>query len=514
MSAPDIFRILADTIIRGIGPARAATGALLVAPLLAFGATETATRLGAIPAAPVDVGSRLQLFVDHHLIDRTDGVRLKLHEPQAAGTAIVFDRPWEGVVSAYATVLKDGDRYRMYYRGASDPEYTIAARLRPGEVPVPKHDAVTCLAESQDGKTWTRPNLGLYEFQASRNNNIVWTGEAAGNFSPFLDANPAAGASERYKAVASEKHDGHPMLFGFVSADGIRWRRLEQPLITDGRFDSLNVVFWDPARSQYAAIYRDFRFGVRSIKYANSKDFLTWSAGQWADFGGAPQEHLYTNATVPYFRAPDLYIAMPRRFLPLRTYFPEMAETQRPGVSDAVFMSSRDCIHWNRFEEAFIRPGLEERNWSHRANTPVHGILPTGPDEISIYVEREYTFPSNRIERMTLRTDGFVSVNAGYPGGELVTRPFTFTGAKLVLNYSTAANGVIRIEIQDENGNPIPGFLLEESPLIFGDKIGETVVWNHSKSGTDRSPLARLAGEAIRLRFVMRDADLYSFRFK
>jgi hypothetical protein len=220
-------------------------------------------------------------------------------------------------------------------------------------------------------------------------------------------------------------------------------------------------VFWDANRDQYTAIYRDFQFGVRSIKYASSKDFLRWTRGQWGEFGGAPAEQLYTNAATPYFRAPHIYLAMPRRFFPRKTYFKELEATRNTGVSDAVFMSSRDGIHWNRFEE-----------------------------------------------------DGFVSASASCPGGELITKPLVFKGGSLVLNYSTSAYGSIRIEIQDANGQPLPGFYLEDSPVIFGDKIAQTVVWGRSGEGSDPHPLARLVGKPIRLRFVMRDADVYSIQFK
>ena len=35
---------------------------------------------------PIDIGSRRELFVDHHLIDRLDGTRLVLHRPQPRET--------------------------------------------------------------------------------------------------------------------------------------------------------------------------------------------------------------------------------------------------------------------------------------------------------------------------------------------------------------------------------------------------------------------------------------------
>jgi len=76
------------------------------------------------------------------------------------------------------------------------------------------------------------------------------------------------------------------------------------------------------------------------------------------------------------------------------------------------------------------------------------------------------------------------------------------------MNFSTSAVGSLRIEIQDEAGNAIPGFGLADCPEIYGDFIDEVVKW---KSGSD---VSALAGKSVRLRFVMKDADLYSIRFR
>ena len=65
-----------------------------------------------------DIGSQRELFVDRYLIDTLDGTSLKLHQPQPAGVAIRYDQPWEDRLAFYTTVLKDGDIYRMYYRGS------------------------------------------------------------------------------------------------------------------------------------------------------------------------------------------------------------------------------------------------------------------------------------------------------------------------------------------------------------------------------------------------------------
>ncbi len=464
------------------------------------------------PAAPIEIKSQLEPLIDDYLIESMHGVALKLHEPHSTGTVFVFDQPWEGATSAYVTVLQDDGGYRMYYRGSSDPDYTLKSQLHPGEQIVPAHPQNACMAESADGILWTRPNLRVFDFNGSKDNNIVWVGME--NFSPFKDANPAAPAAERYKAVGSDKIDDKPVLIALVSPDGIHWKKVrDKPIITDGKFDSLNIVFWDTYRKKYVAIYRDFFHGMRTIRYATSDDFLTWTPGTLGDFGDAPPAHLYTTSTVPYFRAPQIYFAMPRRFMPWKTYFAEMEATS-PGVSDGLFMTSRDGVHWHRYEDAFIRPGPDERNWAHRANTPSRGIFPAGNGELAFYVERHYTFPSNQVERFTLRTDGFVSAHTGNAGGEFVTKPLIFTGGRLLLNYATAANGGIQIEIQDAQGRPIPGFYLEDSPHIFGDKIDQEIAWGHAKGQTDRNPLKHLAGMPVRLRFVMRDADVYAIQFK
>jgi hypothetical protein len=105
--------------------------------------------------------------------------------------------------------------------------------------------------------------------------------------------------------------------------------------------------------------------------------------------------------------------------------------------------------------------------------------------------------------------DGFVSVHAPQSGGELLTKYFTFTGDSLELNFSTSAAGSIQIEIQDAKGKPIPGFTLAESEDIFGDSVDRNIRWK----GHEGSDLSTLRGRAVRLRFVIKDADLYSFRF-
>ena len=455
-------------------------------------------------AAVRDIGSRRELFVDGWLIETLKDARLALHHPVPREVVLRFDQPWEGRFSGYVTVLKDGDLFRMYYRGRPD----AGADGSVGEV--------ACTAESRDGVAWTKPRLGLFEVAGTRDNNVVLANAAPAthNFCPFLDTRPGVPAAERFKAVGGT---GKPGLFAFTSPDGVHWKKLaDEAVFTQGAFDSQNLVFWSEAEGCYACYFRIFTKGVRSISRTTSKDFLHWEAPTPMSFGDTPMEHLYTNQTQPYSRAPHIYVATPARFFPgRRVLTPEQAQAigahgrYAGDCSDAVFMTSRGGNRYDRtFMEAFIRPGLGPENWASRCNYPALGIVPTGPGEMSIYVQRHYAQPTACLQRFTLRTDGFVSVSAPYSGGEMVTRPLTFEGKSLTLNVATSAAGSVRVEVQDSEGKPLPGYALDEAVPVIGDELERVVAW---KAGTDVAPLA---GKAIRLRLVLADADLYALRFQ
>jgi hypothetical protein len=455
-------------------------------------------------AGPIEVGTRLELFTDDLLVDRMEGgAARRLHHPVACEIVIVHDAPWEGNTSAYHTTFRDGDVYRMYYRGSQGNRST-------GKTASPQ---VACYAESPDGVRWTKPELGLVEFEGSKANNIIWDGAGSHNFAPFKDANPDCAPDAAYKAFGSGKGGLH----AFKSADGIHWSMLTDDLvITDGRFDSQNVGFWDPVHETYRAYWRDLRpgssvlydpertNGARDIKTATSPDFVTWTEGRFLDYGdGAPFEHLYTNQVLPYYRAPHVLLGFPTRFV-----------QARGSLTEGLLMSSRDGVSFERWEEALIRPGLNPARWGNRCNYIWRGIVETASDvrgapaEISIYsTEGYYEGESNCVRRFASRVDGFASVNAPFAGGSLVTRPIVFEGKTLVINFSTAAQGLVRVEIADEKGKPLEGFSLDDCDEIYGDDLARAVKWG---GGGD---VSRLAGRPVRLRFEMKDADLYSLRF-
>lgn len=454
--------------------------------------------------ASIDVGSRRQLFVDGYLIDRMHGVRQVLHHPVPREAAIKPEHPWEQYGVSYMVTFRDGDVFRAWYR-------VDAAAFGKG-----KRRAMTAYVESDDGIHWRKPKLGIIDFNDSKDNNLVWDG-AAGNMAPFRDDNPKCKPAERYKAVVRGGD-----LYALVSPDGLHWKlATENPILTERPFDSHNIAFWDPVTEQYVTYTRGvrtdgklgqamrsrFKSGVRWVRRSTSSDFRTWSKPEPIKTGDAPREEFYTNATIRYERAPDYLLMFPSRFASSRE--PKPGWKFGPGVNDIVFLSSRDGLLFDRtFMKAFIRPGLDEGNWHERSLYMERGILQTSPTELSLYCMQNWRLPTVHIRRYTLRPDGFVSIQAGYKTGELITKPFRFQGGELRLNYSASAVGWLKVEIQDADGEPVDQFTLDRCPEIIGDKLDATVRW---KSTHD---VSSLAGKSLRLRFVMSDCDLYAFRFE
>ena len=459
--------------------------------------------------APTQIETDRQLFVDDFWIAEAKGVTRRLHEPVRREVAIAGDKPWDKGSICAGGFMQDADRFRAWYRCDHDPTMLLK---RSG------HD--TAYAESKDGIHWEKPSLGLFEVNGSKDNNIVWMGPGA-NMVPFRDPNPDVPEDERYKAIVRAGE-----VYALVSPDGLRWRLMQkEPILTDRPFDSTNVSFWDPWHGEYVAYTRGvagigsppyeggvrgggaFKGGVRWIRRTTSKDFRHWTPLELINTGDTPFEQLYTNACVAYERAPGMYLMFPSRYVVERNPDPDW--TYSPGVNDIVFMSSRDGINFDRsFMEGFIRPGLDPNNWHDRGVYIERGLLQTSPTELSLYGMENSHLPSMRIRRYTVRVDGFVSVNAGYAGGEFTTHPLIFSGDELELNYSTSAVGYVTVEIQDAEGHPQPGFTFDECPEKFGDEIEGIVSWENG------SNVRALARKPVRLRFALKDADLFAFRFR
>ena len=465
-----------------------------------------------MPTDPTDVrhiDSRRELFADDWLIARHDGTERRLHHPTPTDVALTFDQPWEGPDCCYVTVFQDTDRYRMYYSCYPMREFTGPNQF-------------VGYAESDNGLDWHKPNLRLISFNGSRENNLILGGTDGHTFAPFIDTRPDVGEAQRYKAVA-----GNPP-FTLVSADGIHWRHnTDRPMVSSddpaldevgigyweddpaqGRAicDSHNLAFWDDHEGCYVYYFRGWCNDVRSIYRLRSDDFATWSNPEPLTFSTPPTPltQFYTNGVHRYFRAPHLYIALPMRYAAREALSPA---SDRFGIAEAEFMFSRDGVNFERYMEPFVRPGIDPLDWTKHNNMPAWGMLNLSPGEISLYYTRHHFAPTACLQRAVLRADGFVSLHAPFTGGECLTQPVVFAGDRLELNVATGVSGSVRVEIQDADGKPVSGFGLEDSREFYGDQLDYIATWR------DNADVGALAGRPVRLRFAMRDADVFSMWF-
>jgi hypothetical protein len=445
-----------------------------------------------VPLEAEDIGSRLEPLVDDYLLDRLSGsAKLVVQRPEPQEVVLTADKPWEGNTSAYYTLIDDtdgqgGGKYRLYYRGSHWDE-----KAKKGA-----HPEVTCYAESTDGIHFSKPELGLFEFNGSKANNIVWGNEGTHCFTPFKDNNPKCSPDARFKAVTALP--GRAGLLPLKSADGIHWTAMaDKPVITKGAFDSQNLAFWDEHLGKYRGYHRMFRT-VRDIMTETSDDFLHWTEPEFLDYPDSPPEHLYTNTIRNYSGAPHILIGFPTRFLPAKEQ------------TEPTFMVSRDGQTFRRYTEGVIPTTAPANRDGNRSNYMAWGLvqLMGEPAAWSVYAkEAYYTGTGSRLRRFTYRPDGLVALTAGAEGGEAITRPIKFQGKKLVLNYRANSGGSVGVELQDAEGKSISPYSAA-SATLRGDSLHKTVTWE------EHSDLSQLVGQSVRIRFVLKNAHLYSFRFE
>lgn len=459
----------------------------------------------------IELKSKRELFLDRFMIDRMDGTSLKLNvkipDPFSMDQKINFNGfPAKDEKDySYVTVIKDGGRFRLYYRGFCEGSSG-------------KPDETFCYAESYDGINFIKPALGRFDVGGSMDNNVIQTGVEyySHNMSPMLDRNPNPAHKCRYKALAGHKRIGGLKAFG--SDDGISWFSLSDeyaikvPEWSRHGFDSQNVSFWSEAEGCYVAYCRTWKwglenvltdlpaYGVRWISRSTSSDFIRWTDLEELVPDNGIYENLYTNQFSPYFRAPHIYIGLGTRFVP---HGDKAAGGNTTDVS--IFSTRGKGVEMNRtFMESFIRPGLNPSSWTNRAMYTALNIVPVNDAQIAVYMKN----PKHSMLRILYRTDGLASLHAGYAGGEMTTRPFTFEGDTLDVNFATSSIGHVLVSMLDEDGREIPGFGIEDGARLYGDRISHAVKWEQGAG------VGALQGRRVRLRFVMKDADVYSFQFR
>jgi hypothetical protein len=450
-------------------------------------------------------GAERVLFVDDAIVDQRHNLRSQLHQPRKyPGNPILrAKRPAEGwAINLYGTVLRspaDGS-FRMWYQGYA---------LTPGS----REQYHALYATSRDGIFWERPNLGVIELDAMRENNLISQDMAVVNvIVDERDSDPA----RRYKALyfARMGQTSAARVCVSFSPDGIRWTpHADNPVLRDTG-DTHTLLGWDERVGRYVAYPRPrpaARLGrIRVIGRSESDDFVHWSEPTvvlQADEHDPPGLEFYG---MPVFKAADLYIGL------LWAYHANLEEPfgRMAATVDVQLTASRDGIQWDRVGERrpFIPNGGPGSFDSHQIYTAAAPVA-VG-DELWFYyggwdADHGASERHGSLGLAKLRRDGFVSLAPDDPAAEgwLVTTPFVCSGGRLRVN-AEATGGYVAVAVLDGEGAQLPGFRRIDCALLDGDGIGQPVSWR------EHLTLDALRGQTIRLKLYLKDAKVYAFEFE
>jgi hypothetical protein len=493
-----------------------------------------------IQISPINIGNRREVFWDDFLVEKAT-VTLRQHSPRDKGIVMVCDAAWEGNGCMYPVILRHQDTLRLYYKACNTIDKAT------GQYDAHPESYACCAVSYDSGKTFVKPDLGIYPFGGNLRNNIILAKggytKNTDNFAVFADTNPSCPQEERFKAIADNgpitDNKRERILCSYKSPDGIHFTYSGE-IHRGGMFDSMNCAFWDRQSQQYILYMRDWREGypryrsddgarkrMRTLRYSVSQDFIQWTRPQPVDFNAPDDIELYTNGIQPYYRADHMFLGLATRYVerliwsPSYDYLPNPEHRKvrfdhnpREGlaITDCVLITSRDGVHFNRWDEAFITPGIERwYNWVYGDCYCSWGLAETTADdldntagELSFFAFENHQQVNSVLRRYTIRKDGFISYRAAREPGLLLTRPLIFDGSRLTMNFSTSAIGYVQVDIHDQQDHPIPGYQGYE---LFGDSLDRPVVF---ACGTD---VSSLAGKPVRLHIRMSDADLYSIKF-
>jgi len=535
----------------------------------------------------IQVGSDRQVFAgpwaedgrDEYLVEAMAGVEMTVNPAHVTGERLVVnDRPWEGtgILDMRQFVLKDGDRFRMYYCALphhfvsddpGDPRKNFWKRT---------HSRILCYAESEDGIHWTKPELGLCEWDGSRANNILIPNDDLDyRFSevegacPFVD--PAAkSADERYKMFlkmtpvgegGTEERGPIPCKgtrslpkaqYAFCSPDGIRWRLMSPGKVNaGGSNDTQYSVFWDegigkyvqysrvkksdPAQDDYyRSIYPGYepetgRPTVLFVGRAESDDFLKWSEEEVVlgpdetDRTNSPpglvRMDFYGGNVSKYREAANAYIGLPNAYYHWKFDMTRKwwggKYIQEPSTMDVQLVTSRDGVQWNRSPQRkpFIALGPEGSFWSRQ-------IYPDG-NAIRVGDELWFYFAGLDVhhKEQSLRPSHGARGRAVLRLDGFISADAAYTGGELTIRPLTFAGDRLQLNVDTGAGGITRVEIQDESgrPIPgFAASDADEINGNYIRvlaSWGGGTEVSSLAGRPVRLRFLMRDTKLYSFQF-
>lgn len=464
--------------------------------------------------------------------DPPQGLDLRLQCPHLSPVFFRGERPWEGSLNQ-CQILCDGGRYRMWY-WAFPPE---------------SKQGLSCYAESDDGCEWTRPELGQYEFQGSKANNILCDRDHFTIHSVFVD--PRSPADERYKAIGADVRyfrdgalitgskqsarevrelrkamelEGHPLeridaaaevrhvVRGAVSADGLNWRVLDEPLIDTGKtmLDTQSIAAFDEESGEYVAFLRGQAKRRRCVRRTGGPAFGGWSPTRHVlvpDPQDGPHRDIYTSA---YCRSPGS-----RRHLMFPSYFDRLSATL-----DIYLATSWDGWNWTRPERRpLVDHGAMDGRYSCLYAHP--DLVPLGGEEWGLCCrgvgQRHDTWGAGPYTGYAMgeyfwarwKPDRLAALEA-LSEGQFTTVERVCQGTELRLNYRTEIGGWIRAGLVERPSTPprrtpeLEGFELDACDPLEGDEVSRVVTWS------GRHSLEALAGRSVSVRIRMARARLFS----
>ena len=484
-----------------------------------------------IPGEPVHVGRERQLLMDRHVVDDLNGCHRTVHQPvkHPANPVVKGEMPYEDAGPySFGTILRD-PQTRAFRLWAPVGDKTM--RKQQGKVLGTKR---AHYYESEDGLAWTRPELGVCEYDGSTANNIFLDKylidnlsvvplpqrmHKRGRFAVLYCANRTSGQLEDPDTFHGNCHH---VAF---SDDGIHWTDVEENPVLCGRSDTNNCVVYNPDRDVFM-MYRRATVNageVRRIAYCESADLLSWT--QPINLFGHDEldpTYLYGMAVSRYC---GVYLGM---LLCLHVHLDWENQTLPGGkdfTMDTELTWSRDGANWQRhsLRPTFIPTSPQREgacDWGMAQG--MANIMETD-DEVRIYYGgRAYLHSPgphapddpfrSGICLATLRRDGFVSIDPGPQGGYMLTRPLACPGGRLRINARTERDGFVRVAVREgsgvRDGEWPDAWRFEKSVPFSGDSLDHAMTWESGQS------LASFPSDVIRLQFWMEKAELYSFRFE
>lgn len=493
--------------------------------------------------AAAAAADRTLLLVDDSDVLYRAGTRRVLHPARRhpANPLIRPEHPWEGAIG-WTSVHRDPrtGKVQVWYQGYSGK----AAREK-------KNESVVCYAESADGIRFTKPILRLFDYNGSRENNIVMTGNA-GYGSRYANAvieDPREpDPSRRYKMTFYDwfrAPDGreYPGVHAAFSPDGIHWtkhpggpmlktlysglgeppplsgadplldeRAAKGPRAISWRYplvmsDAADVMF-DPRRQVFAIygkMWIDGPAGGLAWKHGigrvESRDFLNWSKPEllfWPDDDDDTHTEFHT---APAFFYKDRYFALN-----------QVLNKAEGLLIDIELMVSRDGLAWPRsFRKPYFLPrnpdgGFDGGSIFTNATPVIHG------NEMRFYYgaysgtavsssERGMTsgfgMASIPLDRFAgVRTEPLSAQRTLKPPlehtGQITFKPVDLTGVERITVNADASRGSIRVELLDEDGYRLPGFLKEDAEPSRGDSLAHPVSWRNGVKLPARRVIIRL----------------------